>query len=123
MIIQNLSKLLFYILYRLKEVRFRKMKLLEKTTLIDCIVLHQFPTSKAFDPIPNLGCKSPPRHHSPKFRDPGHNFINSAGYNSGHNYSFALFTTTTYFTCKIEYVEQLKSAKFIVQSKNKKLQH
>ena len=78
------------------------------------------------NPIPDLGSKSPLRHHSPNFGVPGHNSINPAGHNSGHNsghnYSFALFTTTTYFNRKIEYVEQLKPGKFIVQSKNKKLQ-
>ena len=72
--------------------------------------------------IPDLGCKSPPRHHSPKFRVPGYNSINPAGHHSGHNYYFALFTTPTYFTRKIEYVEQLKSGKFIVPSENRKLQ-
>ena len=77
------------------------------------------------NPIPDLGRKSPPHHHSPKFGIPGHNSINPAdhnsGHNSGYNYYFALFTTTTYFTRKTEYVEQLKPEKFIVQSKNKKI--
>ena len=77
------------------------------------------------NPGPDLGRKSPPRHHSLKLGVPGHNSINTAGHNSGHNsghnYSSALFTT--YFNRKIEYVEQLKPGKFIVQSENRKLQH
>ena len=78
---------------------------------------------RILSPISNLGSKSPSCHHFLKFGVSGHNSINTAGHNSGHNYYFALFTTTTYFTHKIEYVEQLKSKKFIVQSENRKLQY